>query len=92
MDRRCWLTNRRISDDIEGEATMKRGIVVRVVTGDAGTVTRMVAGRGSEIAAQFVTGLGSEIAAKNNTEKRRKTKSVNIANTGPKEPTRKLHK
>ena len=80
MDRRCWLTNRRISDDIEGEATMKRGIAAQVMTGDAGIVTRVVTGR------------DPGLAARNNTEKRRKTKSVNIANTGPKEPTRKLHK
>ena len=60
---------------------MKRGIAVRVVTG-----------RGPGISAHVVTGRDPGPAARNNTEKRRKTKSVNIANTGPKEPTRKLHK
>src|ERR1700722_53894 len=81
MDRRCWLTNRSISVDIEGEAAMKRGIAASAVTV-----------RGSGIVAQVVTGRGAGPAASNNPQKIRKTKSVNIANNGPKEPTRKLHK
>ena len=71
---------------------MKRGIAVRVVTGDAGIVALIVTGLDAGIAAHVVTGRDPGPAARNNTEKRRKTKSVNIANNGPKEPTRKLHK